>query len=53
MLFASVNGFVLSSHTTQGPSSKFTLRLPTEERVSFVEIHSEQGIHLLLLNIQC
>jgi RNA polymerase sigma factor (sigma-70 family) len=51
-LFASVNGLVLCSHTTQGPSNKFTLRLPTEERVGFVEVHSEQGIHLLLLNLQ-
>ena len=51
-LFAAVNGLVLSSHTVGGASNRFTLCLPADKHVGFVEIHSEQGIHLLLLNIE-
>lgn len=47
-----VNGFLVGCQTVEGANNKLTLRLPAHERVDFVEVHSEQGVHLLLLNVE-
>ena len=52
VLFVAVNGLTRCSHTVHGNSNRLTMRLPSEEQTSAVEVHSEQGVHLLLLNVE-
>ncbi len=51
-LHFSVNGFVLSSLPVGYERSEQTLNLNLDEKLSFVEVFSEQGIRLLLLNLE-
>jgi DNA-directed RNA polymerase specialized sigma24 family protein len=51
-LVIAVNGFVAGSQTVQNGYNKQTLCLTPECTVHFVEVHDEQRMHLLLLNVE-
>lgn len=51
-LHIAVNGFVLLSQTIAGASNEQTMRVNIDEAISFVEVFSEQGVRLLLLEIE-
>ena len=51
-LHIAVNGFVLLSQTIAGASNEQTMRINIDEAISFVEVFSEQGVRLLLLEIE-
>jgi hypothetical protein len=50
-LCVSVNGYLEGSQRISSALSELTLSIKGEEQVNFVEIFSEQGVRLLLLNI--
>lgn len=51
-LHIAVNGFVLLSQTIAGAANEQTMRVNIDEAISFVEVFSEQGVRLLLLEIE-
>lgn len=51
-LHIAVNGFPLLSQTIAGAASEQTMRVNIDEAISFVEVFSEQGVRLLLLEIE-
>jgi len=50
-LFVSVNGYVLGSQNISSEVNKLSLRVNIEEKINFIEVISEQGMRLLLLNV--
>ena len=51
-LCVSVNGYIQGSHKISSELSEFDLSANLADEVSFVEVFSEQGIRLLLLNAE-
>lgn len=51
-LLFSVNGFVLSSLKVTAERSEQTQSINIDEKVSFVEVFSEQGVRLLFLDVE-
>lgn len=51
-LHISINGFIVGSQVVNSGLSRQTLSVNTSEKISFVEVLSEQGIRLLLLNVE-
>jgi hypothetical protein len=51
-LLFSVNGFVLSSLKVTADRSEQTQTINIDEKVSFVEVFSEQGLRLLFLDVE-
>jgi len=51
-LHIAVNGFPLLSQTIAGAANEQTMRINIDEAISFVEVFSEQGVRLLLLEIE-
>ncbi len=51
-LCVSVNGYIQGSHKVSSELSEFDLSANLADEVSFVEVFSEQGIRLLLLNAE-
>jgi hypothetical protein len=51
-LCVSVNGYIQGSHKISSELSEFDLSANLAEEVGFVEVFSEQGIRLLLLNAE-
>ena len=47
-----VNGSLLGLLSVSSELSKLTMRVNTDERLGFVEVRSEQGLRLLLLNVE-
>jgi hypothetical protein len=51
-LLFSVNGFVLSSLKVTAERSEQTQTINIDEKVSFIEVFSEQGVRLLFLDVE-
>ena len=50
-LCISVNGYIQGLHKISSPVSEHTLVIDTAEKINFVEVLSEQGVRLILLNV--
>ena len=50
-LCVAVNGYLQSTQTISSPLNELTLIVDTAEQIGFVEVFSEQGVRLLLLNV--
>src|SRR6266545_4171156 len=50
-LCVSVNGYLLGSQLIGAELSELTLNVTADERISFCEIFSEQGIRLMMMNV--
>ena len=50
-LCISVNGYIQGLHKISSPVSEHTLVIDTPEKITFVEVLSEQGVRLVLLNV--
>jgi len=51
-LCVSVNGYLLGSQLIGAELSELTLNLTADERISFCEVFSEQGIRLMMMNVE-
>src|SRR6266851_6745624 len=51
-LLISVNGFILTSHHVSAEVNKQTLNVNLAERIGFIEVFSERGTRLMLLNVE-
>jgi RNA polymerase sigma factor (sigma-70 family) len=51
-LCVSVNGYLLGSQLIGAELSELTLNVTTDDRISFCEVFSEQGIRLLIMNVE-
>ena len=51
-LCVAVNGYLQSTQKISSEQSELTLVVDTAEQIGFVEVFSEQGIRLLLLNVE-
>lgn len=51
-LCVSVNGYLLGSQLIGAELSELTLNVSAEERISFCEVFSEQGIRLMMMNVE-
>lgn len=51
-LCVSVNGYLLGSQLIGAEFSELTLNVTADERISFCEVFSEQGIRLMMLNVE-
>src|SRR5438876_8621613 len=51
-LMFSVNGFVLSSLKVSSERSEQSQSISIDEKVSFAEVFSEQGVRLLFLDVE-
>src|ERR1051325_5325019 len=50
-LCVSVNGYLLGSQLIGSELSELTLNVAVEERISFCEVFSEQGVRLMMMNV--
>jgi DNA-directed RNA polymerase specialized sigma24 family protein len=50
-LCVSVNGYLLGSQLIGAELSELTLNVAADERISFCEVFSEQGIRLMMMNV--
>jgi RNA polymerase sigma factor (sigma-70 family) len=50
-LCVSVNGYLLGSQLIGSEWSELTLNVAVEERISFCEVFSEQGVRLMMMNV--
>src|SRR6266508_2575997 len=50
-LCVSVNGYLLGSQLIGSELSELTLNVTADERISFCEVFSEQGIRLMMMNV--
>ena len=50
-LCVSVNGYLLGSQLIGSELSELTLNVAADERISFCEVFSEQGIRLMMVNV--
>jgi RNA polymerase sigma factor (sigma-70 family) len=50
-LCVSVNGYLLGSQLIGSELSELTLNVAADERISFCEVFSEQGIRLMMMNV--
>jgi RNA polymerase sigma factor (sigma-70 family) len=48
----SVNGFIVGAHTVNSELSRQTLTVNLEERISFVEVFSEQEVRLMFCDVE-
>src|SRR6266545_1617272 len=51
-LCVSVNGYLLGSQLIGAELSELTLNITADERISFCEVFSEQGIRLMMMNVE-
>src|SRR5262249_52991179 len=51
-LSISVNGFTVATQTVSSETSEATFNLNLDERIGFVEVHSEQNILLLAMDVE-
>lgn len=51
-LCVSVNGYLLGSQLIGSELSELTLNVTADERISFCEVFSEQGVRLLMMNVE-
>ena len=51
-LCVSVNGYLLGSQLIGAELSELTLNVTADERISFCEVFSEQGIRLMMMNVE-
>lgn len=51
-LCVSVNGYLLGSQLIGSELSELTLNVSAEERISFCEVFSEQGVRLMMMNVE-
>ena len=51
-LCVSVNGYLLGSQLIGSELSELTLNVAADERISFCEVFSEQGIRLMMMNVE-
>jgi DNA-directed RNA polymerase specialized sigma24 family protein len=51
-LRVTVNGFVLGSHQVNGSVNKLSLTFNGDEKMGFIEVLSEQGVLLMLMNVE-
>ncbi len=51
-LCVSVNGYLLGSQLIGAELSELTLNVAADERISFFEVFSEQGIRLMMVNVE-
>ncbi|MFN2532609.1 MAG: RNA polymerase sigma factor, partial [Pyrinomonadaceae bacterium] len=51
-LCVSVNGYLLGAQLIGSELSEFTLNVTVDERISFCEVFSEQGLRLLMMNVE-
>src|SRR6266540_3700844 len=51
-LCVSVNGYLLGSQLIGSELSELTLNVTADERISFCEVFSEQGIRLMMMNVE-
>jgi RNA polymerase sigma factor (sigma-70 family) len=51
-LCVAVNGYLQSTQTINSQLNELTLVVDTTEQIGFVEVFSEQGVRLLLLNVE-
>lgn len=50
-LCVSVNGYLLGSQLIGSELSELTLNVTADERISFCEVFSEQGVRLMMMNV--
>jgi len=51
-LCVSVNGYLLGSQLIGSELSELTLNVAADERISFCEVFSEQGVRLMMMNVE-
>jgi hypothetical protein len=51
-LHVSVNGFLVGSQTISSGLSEQRLSIQLDEKIGFVEVHSEQGVRLMFVNVE-
>src|SRR5215471_10424127 len=51
-LSISVNGFIVGTQSISSETSEVTLNVNVDEKIGFVEVHSEQGVLMLGLDVE-